>query len=98
MVESLDGILLTAVEAFRDPEGEELAWLLRLTGDRSEMMERVRAEYLSAESGLPQDERRRSSPDGAVRAARLALPPDRPQPERWERLEKKDGGGSARRL
>ena len=57
MVEALDGILLTAVEASREPGGEELAWLLRLTDDRSEMMERVRRQYLSAESALNLDEK-----------------------------------------
>lgn len=57
MVESLDGILLTAVEACRAPGGEDTEWLLRLTDDRSEMMERVRREYLSAESGLNHDEK-----------------------------------------
>jgi hypothetical protein len=57
MVEALDGILLTALEASRAPEGEEMEWLLRLTDDRSEMMDRVRREHLSTENALSRDEK-----------------------------------------
>jgi phosphate:Na+ symporter len=90
MVESLDTILLTAVEAFPGADGEELAWLLRLTGDRSEMMEKVRGQYLAAESGLPQEEKVAllyltglfERVVWLLRQVALTL-------ERWQRLEKK---------
>lgn len=92
MLESLDAILLTAAEAFQAPDGEDLGWLVKLTGDRSEMMEKLRGEYLAAESTLPREEKVAllyltglfERVVWLLRQVGLAL-------ERWQRLEKIPG-------
>ena len=53
LLESLDTLLLTAVDAVRAFDPDDLAILLRLTADRGELMERLRRQLLAAsEPGL----------------------------------------------
>lgn len=52
VVEGLDAVLLTAVEAM-GPEAEEDRMLLRrMSGDRGALMKRLREEYLAGDAGL----------------------------------------------
>lgn len=52
--ESLHLILLTAGDAWRSGESEDLMLLMKLTEDRGEMMERLRRSYQMAEGGAGQ--------------------------------------------
>ena len=53
LLESLDTLLLTAVDATGASDSDDLALLLRLTADRGELMERLRRQLLAAsEPGL----------------------------------------------
>lgn len=52
--ESLHLILLTAADAWRSGDSDDLALLLKLTEDRGEMMERLRRSYQMAEGGAGQ--------------------------------------------
>ncbi len=59
LIESLDTLLLTAVDAARSPDPDDLALLLRLTADRGDLMERLRRQLLAA-SGPGLDHARKS--------------------------------------
>ena len=48
LLESLDTLLLTAVDAARSSDPDDLALLLRLTADRGDLMERLRRQLLAA--------------------------------------------------
>ncbi len=52
LLESLDTLLLTAIDAARLSDPEDLALLLRLTADRGDLMERLRRQLLASETTL----------------------------------------------
>lgn len=52
LLESLDTLLLTAIDAARASDPEDLALLLRLTADRGDLMERLRRQLLAADTDL----------------------------------------------
>ncbi|MGE0495429.1 MAG: ATP-binding protein [Vulcanimicrobiota bacterium] len=54
LVEGLDAVLLSSLEAFADPSKAELQLALEILGDRSDLMERLRNAYLDA-SITPED-------------------------------------------
>lgn len=57
IVESLDAIILTAVDVTESPDQTDLDILGALTSDRGQLMEKVRRNYLSSEAGLSTEER-----------------------------------------
>ena len=59
LLESLDALLLTAADAARAPDPEDISLLLRLTADRGDIMERLRRQ-LSAVSDPVLDHARKS--------------------------------------
>ncbi len=59
LVEALDALMLTAVEAIGDGAADDLALLSEMTGDHGSVMERLRGAYLGAEAGLSLAERAR---------------------------------------
>jgi len=52
LVEALDTLLLTAIDAEEQRDAEDVALLKRMTTDRGEMAERIRRSYASMESQL----------------------------------------------
>ena len=56
-IEALDTVLLTATEALDPEKQDQLQWLLRLTEDRSEMMERLHQTFLAGEGGLSKEQK-----------------------------------------
>jgi phosphate:Na+ symporter len=52
LLESLDTLLLTALDAARASDPNDLALLLRLTADRGDLMERLRRQLLASETAL----------------------------------------------
>jgi hypothetical protein len=57
IIESMDAIVLTAVDATESFDAADLEILLTLTADRGPMMEKIRRSYLSSEKGLSIDDR-----------------------------------------
>jgi len=57
IVESLDAIFLTAIEASESGDGDDLDILITLTSDRGQLMEKIRRIYLSSEKDLSPEER-----------------------------------------
>ncbi|NBX37487.1 MAG: Na/Pi cotransporter family protein [Planctomycetes bacterium] len=58
IVEGIDAMLLTAVEAMGPDGGEELVVLQTISGNRSTLMRRIREDYLAREVGLSTGDRR----------------------------------------
>ncbi len=54
--QSLEFLLLTAAETISNPRPEDVEILQRLTQDRGELMNKLRAGYLAAHSGLGEEE------------------------------------------
>lgn len=52
LLESLDTLLLTALDTTRASDPDDLALLLRLTADRGDLMERLRRQLLASETAL----------------------------------------------
>ena len=57
IVESLDAIFLTAIEATESTDEADLEILITLTSDRGQLMEKIRRVYLSSEKDLSLEER-----------------------------------------
>lgn len=57
IIESLDAILLTAIDSTESVDPDDLDILSSLTADRGQMMEKIRRSYLSSEKGLSLDDR-----------------------------------------
>lgn len=57
IVESLDAILLTAIETTESVDEDDLEIFIMLTSDRGQLMEKIRRVYLSSEQGLSPEER-----------------------------------------
>ena len=57
IVESLDAIVLTAVDATESSDQTDLDILASLTSDKGQLMEKIRRSYLSSEAGLSTEER-----------------------------------------
>jgi phosphate:Na+ symporter len=57
IAESLDAIILTAIDVTEDPDQSDLDILLSLTADRGQLMEKIRRSYLSSADGLGTEER-----------------------------------------
>ena len=57
IVESMDAILLMAVDSTESFDAADLDILSTLTADRGQMMEKIRRSYLSSEKGLSLDDR-----------------------------------------
>jgi phosphate:Na+ symporter len=57
ILESLDFIILIAIDAIRSGDREEIDALADVTGDRSEMMDQIRRRYLQAEEELSPSDR-----------------------------------------
>ncbi len=55
-VESLDTVLLTALDALSPDKEDQLKWLLHLTEDRSEMMEKLHQTLLGEAQGFSREE------------------------------------------
>jgi phosphate:Na+ symporter len=57
ILESLDFIILMEIDAIRSGDRDEIEALANVTGDRSEMMDRLRRKYLQAEEALSAQDR-----------------------------------------
>jgi phosphate:Na+ symporter len=57
LVESLDFVLLTLVDALGDESGDAAELLRKITSDRGALMERIRRDYLQQEGGATAQER-----------------------------------------
>jgi phosphate:Na+ symporter len=57
IVESLDAIVLTAVDVTESSDQTDLDILASLTSDKGQLMEKIRRSYLSSEAGLSTEER-----------------------------------------
>lgn len=57
IVESLDFILMTGLDALGTEDPDDLVMLQSMTGDRSASMKKMRERYMEAESGMEQAER-----------------------------------------
>ncbi|MBN2419425.1 MAG: hypothetical protein JXL81_08585, partial [Deltaproteobacteria bacterium] len=57
IIESLDALILTAIDSTESSDTADLDILSALTADRGQMMEKVRRSYLSSEKGLSVDDR-----------------------------------------
>jgi hypothetical protein len=55
--QALEALLFTAAEALQGREPEQIATLRVLTGDRREVMARIRDRYFAAQTGLPEESR-----------------------------------------
>ena len=56
-VEALDFVLLTLIEAVESPDAESVDLLLQITGDRGELMERIRQECLTDQQAISASDR-----------------------------------------
>jgi phosphate:Na+ symporter len=56
-VDALDFVLMTLIDALEGAEPESLGMLLQVTEDRSDLMERIRQEYLAEETSVGRVER-----------------------------------------
>jgi phosphate:Na+ symporter len=56
-VEGLDFVLMTLVDALESKDPEVRNLLLRISGDRGDLVERIRQQYLVGESAIPAGER-----------------------------------------
>lgn len=52
LVEGLDFVLLTLIEALESPGSESVELLIQITGDRGNFMERIRQDYMAAEGNI----------------------------------------------
>ncbi len=57
ILESMDFIVLTWLDAFESRGPEEIDLIVKLTGDRSEMMDKIRRNYLKSEEALSETDR-----------------------------------------
>ncbi len=57
IVESLDAIVLTAIDATESTDRTDLDILTSLTADKGQLMEKIRGSYLASEASLGTDER-----------------------------------------
>jgi phosphate:Na+ symporter len=57
LVEGLDFVLLTLIEAVESRGGESLEVLIQITGDRGNLMERFRQDYMAAEGNISHTDR-----------------------------------------
>ena len=55
--QALEALLFTAAEALQGREPEQIATLRVLTGDRREVMARIRDRSFAAQTGLPEESR-----------------------------------------
>ena len=57
IVESLDALVLTAIDVTQSPDPDDLDIMDRLTSDRGQLMEKIRHTYLSSEQDFTPEER-----------------------------------------
>ena len=57
LVEGLDFVLLTLIEALEPGGGESLEMLIQITGDRGNLMERIRQDYMADEGSIVSTDR-----------------------------------------